>query len=263
VSDPIGTAIRSLRGQQPPGGFASADAVRRRGTRRTYRQFLAAGVAVLAIAGGVVTWAGTRTERHAPPVTASATPSPSVTSSVRPPVALTPAMFLTASDLGAGNWVVGQTVDIHRDHWIWQDICQRFRRADYPSLADRAQMDWRDLSRNTGSGGGLQSIERYKPGVGPRNLEDVRARLRDCAGMQSPDPRVGDYPKRWTVVANGFAGDDAVLAKREVFPPNGPVQVGFAVAVRVGDLVSTVQLDGPTSEATARDIAAKMAARLR
>jgi hypothetical protein len=261
VSDPIVTTIRSLRGQEPPGGFASAEAVRRRGTRRTYRQLLTAAVAVLAVAGGVVTWAGTRTERQVPPVTTSVTPSASGTSSVRPPVTLTPAMFLTAADLRLGNLAIGQAGEIGRDVWMWQDICRQYRRADYPSLAERVQMDWRDFSTN-GSGAGVQMIERYEPGAGRRNFDDVRARLRDCDGMQS-DPVVGAEPIRWTLVANGFAGDDAVLAKYEQPQRGGPVKVRFQVAVRVGDLVSTVRLDAVTSEATARDIAAKAAARLR
>ena len=263
MSDPIETAIQSLRGQEPPDGFANADAVRRRGIRRTYRQLVAACVAVLAVAGGVVTWVETQTDRRAPQVTTSPTPSPSGTPSVAPPVALTSAMFLTAADLGAGNWEIGQTVDIGPDLWLWQDICQPYRRADYPSLAKRAQMDWRDFNRTDRAGSWFQTIERYEPGVGPRNLEDVRARLRDCAGMQSTDPVIGNSPLRWTLVANGFAGDDAVLAKNEVFPESGPVRVRFAVAVRMGDLVSTVWLDPGTSEATAREIAAKAAARLR
>jgi hypothetical protein len=124
-------------------------------------------------------------------------------------------------------------------------------------------MDWRDLSRTDGIGIGFQMIERYQPGVGPRNFDDVRARLRDCAGMQRTDPVVGNPPLRWTLVANGLAGDDAVLAKNEQFPKGEPVRVSFTVAVRVGDLVSTIRLGAGISEATARDIAVKAAARLR
>jgi hypothetical protein len=262
VSDPIEATIRTLRGQEPPGGFAPAEAVRRRGTRRTYRQLLTAVVAVLAVAGGVVTWAGTRTERQVSPVTTSVTPSSSGMPSVRPPVALAPAMFLTAADLRPGNLVIGQAGEIGRDVWMWQDICQPYRQADYPSLAERVQMDWRDFSRTNGTGAGVQMIERYEAGAGPRNFDDVRARLRDCDGMQS-DRVVGADPLRWTLVASGFAGDDAVLAKQEQFSQGGPVRVTFQFAVRVGDLVSTVRLDVGVSEATARDIAAKAAARLR
>jgi hypothetical protein len=277
MSDPIETALQRLRDQKPPGGFASADAVRRRGIRRTYRQIVAAGVAVLAIVGGVVTWAETHTDRLTQPVTTSPTPSPSGTRSATtsptpspsgtpsaaPPVALTPAMFLTAADLGAGDLVIGQAGEVGRDLWMWQDVCQPYRRADYPSLANRAQMDWRDFTRTGGYGAGFQMIERYEPGAGPRNFDDVRARLRDCAGLHSPDPAIGNLPLRWTLVANGFAGDDAVLAKKELLLQGGRVRVSFAVAVRVGDLVSTVWLDDVTSEAIARDIAATTAARLR
>jgi hypothetical protein len=263
MSDPIETALQRLRDQQPPGGFASADAVRRRGIRRTYRQIVTAGVAVLAIAGGVVTWAETHTDRRTPPATTSPTPSPSGTPSAAPPVALTPAMFLTTADLGTGDLRIGQAGEVGRDLWMWQDICKPYRRADYSSLAKRAQMDWRDFSRTGGYGAGFQMIERYEPGVGPRNFDDVRARLRDCAGLQTPDPAIGNLPLRWTLVANGFAGDDAVLAKKEVLLGGGRVRVSFAVAVRVGDLVSTVWLDDVTSEAIARDIAVKAAARLR
>lgn len=262
MSDPIEATVRSLRGQEPPGGFAPAEAVRRRGTRRTYRQLLTAVVAVLAVAGGVVTWTGTRTERQVPPVTTSVTPSSSGTPSVRPPVALTPAMFLTAADIRPENLVIGQAGEIGRDVWMWEDICKPYRRADYPSLAERVQMDWRDF-RTNGTGAGVQMIERYEPGAGPRNFDDVRARLGDCDGMQSADPVVGTDPIRWTLVANGFVGDDSVLAKRELFQQGGPVRVLYQFAVRAGDLVSTVRLDAGVSEATARDIAAKAAARLR
>jgi hypothetical protein len=171
-------------------------------------------------------------------------------------------MFLTAADLGPGRWVIGQTTDHSPDLWPWEEICKPYRR-DYPSLAKRAQVDWRDFSRIGGSGAGLQAIERYEPGFGPRNLDDVRARLRDCAGLQSTDPTIGNLPLRWTLVANGFAGDDAVLAKTEVFPNSGPARVRYTFAVRVGDLVSTVWLDTGSTEATARDLAAKAAARLR
>jgi hypothetical protein len=263
VSDPIEATIRALRGQQPPGGFAPAGAVRRRGTRRTYRQLLTAAVAVLAVAGGVVTWAGTRTERHVPPVTTSVTPSSSGTPSVRPPVAFTPAMFLTAADLRPENLMIGPADEIGRDVWMWEDICKPYRRADYPSLAERVQMEVRAFRDTNGMGAGAQMIERYRPGAGPRNFDDVRARLRDCDGIQSADPVVGTDPIRWTLVVDGFAGDDSVLAKRELFQQGGPVRVLFQFAVRVGDLVSTVQLDAGVSETTARDIAAKAAARLR
>ncbi|HEU4426386.1 MAG TPA: hypothetical protein VFR67_27925, partial [Pilimelia sp.] len=115
----------------------------------------------------------------------------------------------------------------------------------------------------SGAGAGLQTIERYEPGIGSRNLDDVRARLRACAGLQSSDPRIGNWPLRWTRVADGFAGDDAVLAKSEIFPSTGPTRVRYVFAVRVGDLVSNVWLDPGTTEAGARDLATKAAARLR
>jgi uncharacterized membrane protein len=90
MSDPIETAIRGLAGQEPPGGFASADAVRRRGVRRTYRQLVSAGVAVLATAGGVVTWVESQTDRRAPQVTTSPTPSPTPTLSPTSTLSPTP-----------------------------------------------------------------------------------------------------------------------------------------------------------------------------
>jgi hypothetical protein len=268
MPDPIETALQRLRGQEPPGGFASAAAIRRRGVHRTYRQIAAAGVAVLAIAGGVVIWVASQADRRAPAVTISpspstpASPSPSATSPVPRPAAITSAMFLTAADLGPGRWVIDQSSDQRADTWPWQDLCQPYRRADYPSLARRAEKDWRDIGRTDGSKVRIQIIERYQPGVGPRNLDDVRARLRDCAGLQGTDPVVGNDPMRWTAVANGFAGDDAVLAKNEMYPQGAPVRAYFVVAVRVGDLVTSIWLDPGTSEATARDIAAKAAAHL-
>lgn len=275
MSDPIERTIRGLRGQQPPGGFAPASAIRRRGARRRHRQVVAAGLAVLAVSGGTAAWAATQAAGPGPDVAASPTPSLSAPSSVptavpssiqpsiRPPAALSPAMFLTAADLGSGEWTIEQSSDIRPDHWPWQDICKSYRRGDYPSLAGRAQMDWRDLHRTDGGGAvAFQMIERYQPGAGPANLADVRARLHDCAGLQSTDPVAGNYPLRWTLVADRFAGDDAVLAKCEVFPDSGPARVYFAVSVRVGDLVSTVWLTYGPSEAVAREIAVRAAARL-
>jgi hypothetical protein len=273
MPDPIETALQRLRGQEPPGGFASAEAIRRRGVHRTYRQLVAAGVAVLAVAGGVVTFVASQADRRAPEGANSSSPSPpSPSGSASPsgsspgpqPVTITPAMFLTAADLGPGRWVIEASSDQRPDSWPWQDICKPYRRADYPSLARRAQKDWRDFSRTDGAPMvGVQIIERYEPGAGPGNLDDVRARLRHCAGMQSTDPVVGNPPFRWTVIANGFVGDDAVLVKNEMFPQGEPVRVYFVVAVRVGDLVTSIWLNPGTSEATARDLAAKAATRLR
>src|SRR5215218_8833765 len=107
MSDSIETALRRLHGQQPPGGFAPADAVRRRGTRRRYRRVAAAAVAVLALAAGTLAWAVDRAGRTVPDVVASpapsqtsgspvpsappsttTSPSPGVSPSTRPPVGL-------------------------------------------------------------------------------------------------------------------------------------------------------------------------------
>ncbi len=270
MSDAIEAAIRGLRGQEPPGGFAPADAVRRRGTRRAYRQFVAVGVAVFVVAGGTAAFVAQETGQRtahpagsaAPSVPPATTPSVSAPARTTPPVGVTPAMFLTAADLGPGNWVIGQSGDVRAEFWPWQEICTPYRRADYPSLAQRVRMDWRDMARTDLDGPTrFQTVEQYQPGVGPGNLDDVRDRLRECAGLQSPTD--GGLPLRWTVVASGFAGDDAVLAKKEVFQDGGPTKVYYTVAVRVGDLVSTVLLlDAGASESTARDLATRVAARL-
>lgn len=276
MSDPIERTIRGLRGQRPPGGFAPASAIRRRGARRRHRQVVAAGLAVLAVSGGTAAWAASQAAGPGPQVAASPTPArpapataptgvpstqPSIEPSTRPPAALSPAMFLTAADL-PGAWTLEQSSDFRPDHWPWQDICRPYRPADYPSLARRAQVDWRDLRRADGAAA-FQLVERYQPGAGPANLADVRTRLRDCAGLQSTDPAVGADPLRWSLVADGFTGDDAVLARCELFPDGGAARSYFAVSVRVGDLVSTVWLTYGPSEATAREIAARAAARLR
>lgn len=270
MSDPIGTALSGLRDQAPPEGFTPGPALRRRAQRRrTRRQVVTAGLAVLALAGGGTSWVANQAAHRVPDATGSAGPATSATPSVGPTGSapaphLDAEMFLTGTDLGAGRWEISQvTDDLGTDFWYWQDACRPYRRESYPALARRAEWNWRDFVRTDRDGVRLfQVIERYQPGAGPASLGEVRRRLTECGGVQGTDPVVGNLPYRWSVVAEHFAGDDALLAKHEVFPDSEPARVYYTVVVRVGDLVGTLALGDGETGAAARTLAARMAARL-
>jgi hypothetical protein len=99
-----------------------------------------------------------------------------------------------------------------------------------------------------------QVLIRYEPGWASRSFSDLDAAAVRC----DEDAATIAYP----VLATGFAGDESrLLAVRRTEPQD--VYDTYLVVVRVGDVVSTVEVRAGAGEAVARDLGTRAAARLR
>lgn len=272
-----------LRGQQPPAPFAPAELVRRRGRQRTHRQALAAGAAVLAVAGtgtGLLALSDRPDGSVGPaPLGTSTSGGPAVTGSpgvTGPPVptasgspGATPRPVLTAvpeafllqrADLGPGSWTRFQPELFEGpDPWLWSDACAGYRSSDYPSL--RRQVDVRTVGYRSGQETVAEVVELYRAGAGAASLADVRKVVAFCAAA-TPSPGVA--PSRFTIIGAGIAGHESLLVKHEAWYYQGETVaptpfVTYIAVVRVDDLVATVR---GQDEASVRTLALKAAARL-
>lgn len=280
MSDEIDLLFHRLRGQRPPGPFAAPEAVRRRGRQRSQHQALAAGLAVVAMAGGggaglasvasvdrSVTPSPT-VAPTAPSASPSTMPLPSITPSASPSPTTDPSAtalpgpgdlstrMLRPADLGPGSWRPRQPQEpFEGDLWHWTSACSAYDSADYPSLRRQADLDVTGFA----AGASLESpyvfehVHRYAAGWGPRALDDVRRAVRVCPNP--PDPRR-------TVVRTGFAGDEALLVREEFAPVGAPPFVTLTAVVRVGDLVATVMFSPDRDERYAQSVATAAAQRL-
>lgn len=290
MSDELQNMFERLRGQQPPVPFAFPEAVRRRGRQRTHHQALTAGLAVVAVAGAgagwVVNYGSVRpplppgsTTSVAPPRTPPPSPtspgrsaSPSATRTPAPASADLSALLLRAEDLGPGTWQRRQPYEpFSGDLWYWDraGICPAYRSADYPSLRQQADLEYTGwaIGEATSTSYVYEHVHRYRPGWGPRALDDVRRVLEACPGA-SPPPSTpgGDVPSRQTIIGRNFAGDESLLIRDEAWAYQTetviePVVTLIAV-VRVGDLVATVIFSPDRDEAYARHVADAVANRL-
>ena len=273
MSEQLTVLFEQLRGSQPPTPFAPPDQVRRRGRQRNHRQALAAGSAVLAVAGLGTGWAvGAASDPTPPPVSPappqSLTPAPSLTHA--PPQSLTPAPSLTHAppttvnssrllkpeDFAAIDGVEPADLDDQGPNgpeWPWMTAmtyCPDYRAADYPTITKRH--DARGLSYSKDTWISWEIVESYPDAVA--NMADVRRAIATCPTYQFPDgPEI-----QQTVVAEQFAGEDSLLVRVK----RGSARTDYMVVVRVGALVATLAyMDGP--EPDARAMADAMAARLR
>jgi hypothetical protein len=295
MSDELDRMFEGLRGRRPPQSFAVPEAIRRRGRQRTQHQVLAAGLAVVAVAGAGTGWAvnlgpvdpgptpgatrSTAAPSPTPRVPSSPTPSaPSASPTAPATRTRTPvstdlsALMLRVEDLGPGTWRRGNPYEpFSGDLWAW-DLsaeCPAYRTADYPSLrqqVDLAYASWETSPPATPFVG--EHVHRYRPGWGPRTLDDVRRVLATCPGA-SPPPSIpgGPVPTRRTIVDTGFAGDESLLIRAEVWRYDGETiakepLANLIAVVRVGDLVATVFFSVDRDEQYARTVAEAAANRL-
>lgn len=295
MSDDFESLFHRLRGQRPPHPFAVPEAIRRRGRQRSQHQALAAGLTVVALVAGTG-WAATfgNVDRSTDPGPASTTTAPTVTRSPAPlptrtppaasaspsaPATRTPApvpsdptrLMLRPEDLGPGTWRRSPPYEpFAGDIWAWDSSaeCPAYRTADYPSLRQQVAVETDGWA--TGSSGPYlhEHVHRYRPGWGPRALDDVRRVLATCPGG-SPPPRTpgGPVPSRLTIVDKDFAGDESLLVRREAWVYSGETIakdpfVTLIAAVRVGDLVATVLFSPDRDEQYARTVATAAGQRL-
>ncbi|MDQ7911342.1 hypothetical protein RB614_43320 [Phytohabitans sp. ZYX-F-186] len=272
MSEQLTVLFERLRGSQPPTPFAAPAQVRRRGRQRTHRQALAAGSAVLAVAGLGTGWAlGTVDGSPTPPALSPSSPSSSSPSSSSPssspsrPATVTPrftvaprsveaSRLLEPEDFPVGGLHTSELEDQGPDgpEWPWVSVvggCPEYRAEDYPTVANRH--DARGLMYSDTSWYAWETVESYPDAAA--NLADVREAIATCPAYQYP----GGVEIQQTVVAEQFAGDDSLLVR-----VRRGASTDYMVVVRVGGLVATVMYSqGP--EADARDLATAMAARLR
>jgi hypothetical protein len=257
MPDPLDALFDQMRGVHPPAPFSAPDQVRRLGQQRTHRHRLAVGGAVLAVAastagvGAAPVLLGDHPPKPRPTIgTDPSTGSPSVSPPVAPPVSSSPTgirqgLLITQADLGPGNWrPFSAEIFTTKDLWRWAEICPAYRSDRFPSLRHQASVD-KVAYRNGNEASAFEILERYADGWGPRNLDDVRAVIGLCATATAPPSPDEAPPPRQTVMANGFAGDDSLLLKQEVWSYDAwksgaePLVTYYAV-VRVGDRVATV-----------------------
>ncbi|HZN18747.1 MAG TPA: hypothetical protein VFB84_11315 [Micromonosporaceae bacterium] len=277
-----------LRGQQPPAPFAPAELVRRRGRQRAHRQALAAGAAVLAVAGtgtgllalpdrpggsvgpgplGTSAPGGPAATASPNPTGSPGVPEPPVPTASRspftpPPVltAVPETLLLQRADLGPGSWTRFQPEVFEGPQpWTWSDACSGYKSSDYPSLS--WQVDVRTVGYRTGQESVVEVVELYRLGAGAANLADVAAVVAFCAAATPPP---GVAPSRFTIVGAEIAGDESLLVKHEAWYYQGETLaptpfVTYLAVVRVEDFVATVR---SRDEAYVRTLALKAAARL-
>lgn len=274
MSEQLTVIFEQLRGSQPPAPFAPPEQVRRRGRQRNHRQALAAGSAVLAVAGMGAGWAlGTAGGDPKPPTaslvppTATATPTSPPASPPTTPPSSSPravngpvpasAMLRPEEFAAIGDPSSGELEDQGPDgpDWPWLTVlseCPDYQENDYPTLARRISARGLGYSKlGSEEWSAWEIAERYPDAAA--NLADVREAIARCPVHQVPD----GVEIELTVVAERFAGDDSLLVRVRL-----GANFAYMVVVRVGNLVATLRYpDGP--EADARDMAAPMAARLR
>ncbi|MFC0528094.1 hypothetical protein [Phytohabitans kaempferiae] len=246
MSEQLTVLFEQLRGSRPPAPFAPPDQVRRRGRQRTHRQALAAGSAVLAVAGLGTGWAMGIGGEPAPPAASLSTMG---TQEVPGSVMLQPGDFGSVGGVTVSE-MDDQGPDGPASSWPGVESCPAFRAADFPTLGQRR--DARGHNYTAGTSASWEIVERYPDAAA--NMADVRRMLAACPAYQ---PTNGDVQLRQTVVDERFAGDDSLLVRMEF----GADLVQYTVVVRVSDLVATLRYDTDDA-AEARRMGEPMAARL-
>lgn len=259
MSERLSELFEQLRGSQTPAPFAAPEDVRRRGRQRSHRQALAAGTAVLAVAGLGTGWAIAAVGEPAPqppaqsqsavaPTTAAPSPPPPTAE----PPAVPPERLLRPGDFAAKPEVEAVDLDDQSGEWPWLTVvsgCPDYQASDYPSIAERH--DRRGQGFSAGDWHAWQVVESYPDASA--NMADIRKAIETCAAFQYP----GGARIEQTLLAERFAGDDALLVRIR-----RDARTDYMVVVQVGQLVATLMYpDGP--EADARDMAPAMVARLR
>ena len=251
-----------------------AEEVRELGRRRTRRTRigtgLAAFVAVVAVAGGAVGLNGRpdasrppilpATESPAPSVpppsaapasTPSSSPSsssPSSAPSVNRPESIPAAAMLQTADLPSGFRAAGTDLD---GDWSLEAVtifCEKPGPAITPGEVARRGAVFRTGSGSEGISV-IQRVTRHSGGNAAAAMDKTRNLVTGCRMVRAGDSL--------TILATGLGGDESLLAGAEIERRRGQW-----LLVREGDLVSQLWLPQDTTEAEAREYAARVAERL-
>jgi hypothetical protein len=263
-SNEIDAAFAALRDRGPEPPFVPASTVRRRGRRRTHQRIVVTGIAVV----GAVTAAGALVTgpigdgRGAPAASATPTASASVPESPESPesdaVAFPDSLFLDVSDFPGFthredhtatslNWpVILMCTGVGPDGYVLPPRVQAGRGFTYaPEAPNAATM---------GSGGpnASQLVVRFA-GDGASAVFATVDAFHTCRKNR------GDGDRE---LARDIGGDQSRLFR---LPPadQNDHRTRYLAFVRVGDLVTEIDIDGVVDDAGARALLVKAAQRLR
>lgn len=254
--------------------WPSGDELRRRVRRRRQRVIAsAAAMLVIAVTAGVAVAA--RPDREPPP-------PPAVTPTVDAgPVEIPSSALLRPEDVGAGPDTQDDGMDAFRPIELQLDHCLRQRGSQVLSLSTRYSRKQTLLLGTAAERPARpfllqQGVYRLPTPQVATFLRDLRAAIESCDGftmtgdLERPGGKVPARSEhRWSIVANGFAGDESILVRNDIVVRNaktgeviGQSSNMLSAYLRVGDLVTTLSPRAGTSADELRRIAATAAQRM-
>ncbi|MEV6489105.1 hypothetical protein AB0M20_10815 [Actinoplanes sp. NPDC051633] len=260
--------------------WSTADELRRRVRTRRRRTIAAAAGAVAAVAVGVAAFAA---PGQRPPTVPSTPTAPTVQASTAAPVEIPRSVLLTARDVKAGPDSQDDGADAFQPVQIPEFMaCDRQRNGKLPAQTPRFS---RGITHLLGTQENRperpflvgQQVYRFAAPDADGFLRDLRSAVSSCDGLTM----TGDVPAKggktvrvrathsWSIIAEGFAGDDSLVIKHDVAGHN--VATGKLVSagtaeqvayVRVGDLVTRVSARSGTDLDEVRRLSTVAAGRL-
>ena len=186
------------------------------------------------------------------PETPEPTPTPTTPSPSPAAAPIPAAAMLLGTDIGRGFTTNDDRRLVHNDHSRLGMLLAYCGQYDF---GPAYQVD-RTRGAISGERFVYQQVERYGRGDGARYLAGLRRVLPKCATyLYMHDPQAEGH---LTVVANRFAGDDALLIRHELRAH----EVEYHAVVRQGDVVMTVRVHIGAAESRARSIVQRLAGRL-
>jgi hypothetical protein len=196
------------------------------------------GGVLVAVVGCTLAVAGCATGRAAPQGQASA-PEAAGTRAAIPAGAM-----LAPGDLAGAGWRSRGSASPSAWRWALRQ-CILYDPAQYPAQQHRAaarsqsfQASGRPAGREV-----TEQVELFAAGWGTRSLDDTRRVLETCGRYEYTDAK-NDFLESHAILADSFAGDEALLVETTRIAPPGPTRVHYTAVVRKGDLVVTVTATG-------------------
>ncbi|MEU0151471.1 hypothetical protein [Micromonospora fulviviridis] len=260
--------------------------LRSRARRRSRRTAVAAALAVLAVASGAALVEAGRAAPHAPlsaGVPASAQPMTTTWTAAEVPaeVLLEPTDLRTKTGVPLTDTGLGEAVRLD-EMLLYCRKSQRLRAEWEPSRYSRSVTVVRERpgaeDQRPGQVLAMQDVYRVAPDVADRVFAGMDQLLAPCRSWRAAGPTQwqgktirAQVVHSWQEVDNGFAGDESVLLRHTVSQarnldtgePLGDVtRPESRAVVRVGDLVSVIQVGRDGTEADLRQLAVVAAGRM-
>jgi hypothetical protein len=259
--------------------------IRARGRRRTVRTVLAAPLVVTVLLASAWLVVRPSMERAAPaPGGSPSAPAPVGTDveTLRPSGWFGREVMLSPEDVGEG-YRAQKDSEAEAGHgvlwWFTITECDAYNNLGPDSYLDYLWMRHRIIGHGGSKPGTgpLVQVASFPPNVADQVIEEARQAVEECAEFDYPagEARLESSPVRvveeLSIAAERFAGDDSLLVRRTVryvdaqtreTLPDPPAATSLYSAVRVGERIEAIILDGTANVTRLRDIASKGAARL-